>query len=150
MKNDKTVSKLADARTEQTVLPSQSEHIQVQLQISAKACEWYICRGFCAFRAEDFLPVSFYLFVCGGWGERSEPDRAAGRPRITGKRRAPPYREGIVLYIEKVKRKLEERDESEQEKCGTELMEYGTGNLCRDCRNSWNFRGCIMRKNHSV
>ena len=35
--NVKTVSKLADARTEQTVLPSQSEHIQVQLQISAKA-----------------------------------------------------------------------------------------------------------------
>ena len=37
VKNVKTVSKLADAQTELTVLPSQTEHIQVQLQISAKA-----------------------------------------------------------------------------------------------------------------
>lgn len=67
MKNVKTVSKLADAQTELTVLPSQPEHIQVQLQISAKAREWDIRRGFCAFRTEVDSPVSFYLSLRGGW-----------------------------------------------------------------------------------
>lgn len=88
MKNDKTVSKLADAQTELTVLSSQPEHIQVQLQISAKARGWDICRGFCTFRTEIVSPVSLYL--SRGGGGRSLPGtgpgggKAANRGRTLG------------------------------------------------------------------
>ena len=102
MKNDKTVSKLADAQTELTVLSSQPEHIQVQLQISAKARGWDSCRGFCAFRTEIVSPVSLYLSRGAVVGACQEPDRAAGKPRTAGGASAPPYEGRIVSYIGKV------------------------------------------------
>ena len=39
VRNVKIISKLADAQTEILILATQPEHIQGQLQISAKACE---------------------------------------------------------------------------------------------------------------
>lgn len=106
MKNVKTVSKLADAQTELTVLPSQPEHIQVQLQISAKAREWDIRRGFCAFRTEVVSPVSLYLVLGGGWSaDRNRLGRREGREqqKIAS---APPYEARIVLYSGKVEKKI--------------------------------------------
>ena len=84
MKNDKTVSKLADAQTELTVLSSQPEHIQVQLQISAKARGWDICRGFCTFRTEIVSPVSLYL--SRGGGGRSLPGTGPGGGKAANSR----------------------------------------------------------------
>ena len=102
MKNDKTVSKLADAQTELTVLSSQPEHIQVQLQISAKARGWDSCRGFCAFRTEIVSPVSLYLSRGAVVGACPEPDRAAGQLQTGDERWASPWRKRIVPYIGKV------------------------------------------------
>lgn len=129
MKNDKTVSKLADAQTELTVLSSQPEHIQVQLQISAKARGWDICRGFCTFRTEIVSPVSLYL--------------SRGSQRRPGER-------GSCYILERWSGKFEQRCESEQEKSVNRAGEYGTGNLCRDCRFSLVLYNYVIHKNHTV
>ena len=102
MKNDKTVSKLADAQTELTVLSSQPEHIQVQLQISAKARGWDICRGFCTFRTEIVSPVSLYLSRGGGgWPvDRNRTGRRESRKQQELRQRRP-TREGLCHILER-------------------------------------------------
>ena len=116
MKNVKTVSKLADARTEPTVLPSQTEHIQVQLQISAKARGWDICRGFCTFRTEIVSPVSLYLSRGGGgWPvDRNRTGRRESCEQQESRQRRP-TREGLCHILERWSESLEERDEFELE-----------------------------------
>lgn len=68
--------------------------------------EWDSCRGFCAFRTEIVSPVSLYL--------------SRGSQRR-------PTREGLCHILERCSESLEERDESEPEKCGTELGNTGLG-----------------------
>lgn len=61
-----------------------------------------------------------------------------------------PGERGSCYILERWSESLEERDESEQEKSVNRAGEYGTGNLCRDCRFSLVLYNYVIHKNHTV
>lgn len=73
--------------------------------------------------------------------------KAANSRKNVGRR---PGERGLCYILERWSGKFEQRCESEQEKSVNRAGEYGTGNLCRDCRFSLVLYNYVIHKNHTV
>ena len=80
---------------------------------------------------------------------RNRTGRRESREQQEARQRRPRER-GSCYILERRSGKFEQRCESEQEKSVNRAGEYGTGNLCRDCRFSLVLYNYVIHKNHTV
>ena len=79
----------------------------------------------------------------GRTGRRESREQQESRQRR-------PTREGLCHILERWSESLEERDESELEKCGTELGDTGPGTSAGTVDFLWCCSNYVIHKNHTV